>query len=140
MIENEYLLAWAAYAVAGLGCLLVWFQLTGWMWRWIREPLRVVMAVLLLTPTLVDQGRELYAPALAISALDLLFHTGSNVWNALTDLVVYSLSALCFYLVFAVLRWLVQHWLQAGREEQVPAAAGGEPAPGERPRRVEPRL
>lgn len=122
MIENEYLLAWAIYAVAALGCLLVWFRMTGWMWRWVREPLRVVMGVLLLTPTLVDQARDLYAPALAITALDLLFHAGSSAWRSVSDLVLYSLSALCFYLVLAVLRWLVQRWLQDGREEQAPAA------------------
>ena len=62
MTENDYLLAWGAYAVAALGCLLVWFQLTGWMWRWLREPLRLLVAVLLLTPTVVDPGKDALAP------------------------------------------------------------------------------
>ena len=43
MTENDYLLAWGAYLVAALGCLLVWFRLTGWMWRYVREPLRVLV-------------------------------------------------------------------------------------------------
>ncbi|HBK50998.1 MAG TPA: MFS transporter, partial [Pseudomonas sp.] len=46
MTENDYTFAWGLYAVAALGCLLVGFKLTGWMWRWLREPLRVVLAVL----------------------------------------------------------------------------------------------
>jgi hypothetical protein len=41
MTENDYTFAWGL-AVAALGCLLVGFKLTGWMWRWLREPLRVV--------------------------------------------------------------------------------------------------
>ena len=73
MIENEYVLVWAAYAVAALGCLLVWCRLTSWMWRYLREPLRVIVAVLLFAPTIVDPGRELFAPAIAVTALDLLF-------------------------------------------------------------------
>ena len=76
MTEQDYLLAWTLYALAALGCLLVGFRITAWMWRALREPLRVLMAVLLCTPTLVDPARELQAPAIAIAALDLLFKTG----------------------------------------------------------------
>ena len=58
MTEQDYLLAWGLYAIAALGCLLVWFRMTGWIWRWLREPLRVVVAVLLLTPTIVRNPEE----------------------------------------------------------------------------------
>ena len=34
MTEQVYLLAWGLYAIAALGCLLVWFRMTGWIWRW----------------------------------------------------------------------------------------------------------
>ena len=43
---NEYLLAWSAYGIAALGCLLVWLRITRPLWRWLREPLRLIMAVL----------------------------------------------------------------------------------------------
>ena len=86
MIENDYLLAWGAYAIAALGCLLVWFRMTRWMWRYLREPLRVLVAVLLLCPTIVDPAKELFAPAVAIVALDLLFKVGNNAWRAVADL------------------------------------------------------
>ena len=72
MSENDYLLAWGAYLIAAFGCLLLWFRLTGWMWRYLREPLRVLMTVLLFTPTIVDPAKEQFAPAVAISAMDLL--------------------------------------------------------------------
>ena len=78
MTEQDYLLAWAAYALAALGCLLVWLKLTGWMWRWLREPLRVLVMVLLASPTVVDAERGLLAPSIAITAMDLLLKTGNN--------------------------------------------------------------
>lgn len=105
MTENDYLTAWGLYAVAALGCLLVWFKLTGWMWRYLREPLWVLAAVLLFTPTLVEKHQELYAPALAISALDLGLKVGSNVWQALSDLTMYGMFAFIAYLVFVAIRW-----------------------------------
>src|SRR5690606_3862218 len=70
MFENDYLLAWAIYAIAALGLLLVWVRITRWMWRWLREPLWLAVAILLFTPTLVDPARDMLAPAIAIAALD----------------------------------------------------------------------
>ena len=43
------------------------------MWRWLREPLRILMAVLLFSPTIIDPVKEKFAPAVAIAALDLAF-------------------------------------------------------------------
>ena len=57
IFANDYLLAWAAYGFAALGCLLVWFQITRPLWRALREPLRLIVAVLLLSPTIVDPAR-----------------------------------------------------------------------------------
>ncbi|WP_330115194.1 MFS transporter [Pseudomonas sp. JS3066] len=118
MTENDYLLAWAAYGVAALGCLLVWFRLTGWMWRWLREPLRLLVAVLLLTPTIVDPGKDLFAPAVAITALDVVFKVGNNAWKATLDLTMYSIIALALYLVFAGIRWPIENKLKARRAER----------------------
>lgn len=78
MPYTDYSLAWAVYGVAALGCLLVWFRATRWMWRWLREPLRLLAAILLLTPTIVDPAKELFAPAVAITAMDVLLKVGNN--------------------------------------------------------------
>ncbi|MDH4582032.1 MscL family protein [Pseudomonas sp. BN415] len=118
MTENDYLLAWAAYGVAALGCLLVWFRLTGWMWRWLREPLRLLVAVLLLTPTIVDPAKDMFAPAVAITALDVLFKVGNNAWKATLDLTMYSIIALAIYLVYAGIRWPIENKLKARRAER----------------------
>lgn len=105
MIENDYLLAWGAYAIAALGCLLVWFRITRWMWRYLREPLRLLAAILLFCPTIVDPAKELFAPAVAIVALDLIFKVGSSAWRAVADLAMYGLIAFAIYLVFVAIRW-----------------------------------
>ncbi|WP_028694622.1 hypothetical protein [Pseudomonas cremoricolorata] len=105
MTEHDYTLAWGLYAFAALGCLLVCFKLTGWMWRWLREPLRVVLAVLLLSPTIVDPAKDSFAPAIAISTLDLAFKVGNNAWRAASDLAMYGLIAFILYFIFVLIRW-----------------------------------
>ena len=119
MTEQDYLLAWGLYAIAALGCLLVWFRMTGWMWRWLREPLRVVVAVLLLSPTIVDPTRELFAPALAVTAMDVLLKVGNNAWRAVADLALYSLIALAVYLLFVAVRWPIERWWKGRQGEHV---------------------
>lgn len=122
MNENDYLLAWAAYGVAALGCLLVWLRLTSWMWRYLREPLRVLGAVLLFSPTIVDPARELFAPAIAVTAMDILLKVGNNAWRAVADLTLYCLIALALYLLFVAIRWPIERWWK-GRQ----VAADSEP-------------
>ncbi len=122
MTENDYLLAWGAYAVAALGCLLVWFQLTGWMWRWLREPLRLLVAVLLLTPTVVDPGKDALAPAIAIVAMDLLLKVGDNAWRATADLFSYGLLAFGAYLAFVLVRWPIEGLLRRRQPAAAPPA------------------
>lgn len=108
MFENDYPLAWSIYLLGALGGLLVWWRLTRWMWRWLREPLWILGAALLLTPTMVDAERGLHAPAIAITAMDLLFGMGNSVWRAVSDLVLSLLIGLAIYLVFVAVRWFWQ--------------------------------
>lgn len=122
MTENDYTLAWGLYAVAALGCLWVGFKLTGWMWRWLREPLRVILAVLLLTPTVVDPGKGAMAPAIAITALDVAFKVGNNAWRAVSDFAMYGLIAFGLYLAFVLLRWPLEKRARERREQQEAAA------------------
>ncbi|MEG1038537.1 MAG: MFS transporter [Pseudomonas sp.] len=128
MTENDYLLAWGLYALAALGCLAVGFRLTRWMWRWLREPLRVLMAVLLLTPTIIDPVKDKFAPAIAITALDLLFKVGNNALRAAADLAMYGMIAFALYGLFVVLRWPLEKRANA-RREQAEAAAQRDAGP-----------
>ncbi|QXG48993.1 MFS transporter [Pseudomonas viridiflava] len=160
MTENDYLIAWSLYAFAALGCLLVWFLMTGWMWRYLKEPLRVIAAVLLLTPTLVDPVKDAYAPAVAITALDLMFKVGSNVWTAVSDLAMYGMFAFGAYLLFVLIRWPIERSRKARQpapvaepvdtdaeddpfasdERYARKPAAPSPATSARGARVEPRL
>ena len=122
MTENDYLIAWGLYAFAALGCMLVWCRMTRFMWRWLREPLRVLMAVLLFSPTIIDPVKEKFAPAVAIAALDLAFKVGDNAWRAVSDLLMYAIIALCVYAVFVLIRWPIERAGKA-RKAQADAAA-----------------
>lgn len=125
MNENDYLIAWGIYAFAALGCLWVAFKLTGWMWRWLREPLRVLVAVLLFSPTIIDPVKEKFAPAVAITALDLAFKVGSNVWRALSDLAMYAMIAFGLYILFVLIRWPIER----NRKARQPQTTDGQPVP-----------
>lgn len=135
MTENDYLLAWGLYAFAALGCLLVWFRITRWMWRYLREPLWVIGAVLLFTPTIVDPVKDQMAPALAISALDLAFKVGSNVWRAVLDLATYGAIALGVYVVFALIRlpFLRKRKARQAHAEAAAAQAAAQPSEDDEP-------
>lgn len=158
MTENDYLIAWGLYAFAALGCLLVWCRLTRFMWRWLREPLRILMAVLLFSPTIIDPVKEKFAPAIAITALDLAFKVGNNVWRAVSELLMYAILAFCLYAVFALIRWSIERTRKASAaaseqardsdpEDDQPFGSAGNERFGRSaarsataPSRVEPRL
>ncbi|WP_130904309.1 MULTISPECIES: MFS transporter [unclassified Pseudomonas] len=123
MTENDYLIAWGLYAFAALGCLLVWMRITRWMWRWLREPLRLLVAVLLFSPTIIDPVKEKVAPAIAITALDLLFKVGNNAWRAISDLFMYGMIAFGLYLVFVAIRFAIERGANARKEQAAAAKA-----------------
>ncbi len=129
MNENDYLIAWGLYAFAAAGCLLVWFRLTRFMWRWLREPLRVLMAVLLFSPTIVDPVQNTFAPAIAITALDLAFKVDNNAWRAVSELLMYSILALCVYGVFVLIRWPIER----ARKARLAQAAANQQAQADDP-------
>jgi hypothetical protein len=133
MTENDYLIAWGLYAFAALGCLLVWMRMTRFMWRWLREPLRLLMAVLLFSPTIVDPVKEKVAPALAIAALDLLFKVGTNVWRAASDLLMYAMIAFGLYLVLVLIRIPVERAAKARQERAAAAKAAAAAEPDDEP-------
>lgn len=106
MTEHDYFMAWAAYLAAAFGCLLIAFFSTRWMWRWLREPLCVVVAVLLFTPSLIEPAHHFYAPSVAVAALGFLFKAGTHLPLALMDLASIGAVAAGLYGVFALGRWL----------------------------------
>lgn len=108
MTVNDYEMAWGIYAVSALGCMLAWFYFTGWMWRYAREPLRVLAAVMLFTPTIVDPARDFYAPSIAITVMDILFKDSNDLWRSVADLLMYGAFVFAAYAVFVVVRLLLK--------------------------------
>lgn len=118
MTVNDYEMAWGIYAVSALGCMLAWFYFTGWMWRYLREPLRILVAVLLFAPTVVDPARDFYAPSIAITVMDILFKDGSDLWRAVADLFMYGAFVFAAYAVFVVARLLLKSKKRAEKTAQ----------------------
>ena len=79
----------------------------------------LLMAVLLFSPTIVDPVKTQFAPAVAITAMDLVLKVGNNAWRAVADLALYSLIALAVYLVFVAVRWPIERWWKGRKSEQV---------------------
>ena len=120
MNENDYFLAWCVYAGVALGCLLVFWWGSGVLWRGLREPLRVLVAVLLATPTVVDPARDLLAPAIAVLSLDMVFHVGASSVRALADLAMFTAIGAIAYALFVLGRWLINRGQPAEQGPQDP--------------------
>ncbi|MNN76991.1 hypothetical protein D3C81_1934180 [compost metagenome] len=78
--------------------------------------------MLLLTPTIVDPVKDSFAPAIAITALDVAFKVGNNAWRAVSDFAMYGMIAFGLYFLFVLLRWPLEKRAHA-RREQAEAAA-----------------
>lgn|SRR5574344_176848 len=128
MITNEYELAWFLYLVAALGCFWVWTFFTRWMWRYLREPLWVAVAVLLFSSTLIDPNGAARVPSIAMAAMDIAFKINNDAWRALADIMMYGTAAFSVYLAFALLRFLVEFfWLKPRRAKARAAQDEAEP-------------
>lgn len=109
--EAEYQTVWMIYLAAAVCGWLVWWRMTRLIgWWFIREPLQVIMAVLLFTPAQVDPLEPWLAPAFMIWLSDMLLNTGDNAGRMLGDLTLTMVVALVAYVGFACLRAAWRHW------------------------------
>ena len=103
--ESEYQNLWLAYLGATVCGWLVWWKMTAWIGLWyVREPLWLIMAVLLLTPLQVNPAEPGQAPAIIIWLLDTILDTGDNQGRALAAMAMFLSLAMAAYLVYAVIR------------------------------------
>lgn len=129
MISNEYQLAWLLYLVAALGCFWVWTFFTRWMWRYLREPLWLVAAVVLFSPTLADPNGSAWVPSLAMAAMDIAFKVNNDAWRALADMLFYGTVAAVVYVIFALLRFVLEYyWLKPRKAARLAARQAEEKA------------
>ncbi len=122
--ESEYQTVWMIYLAAAVCGWLVWWQMTRWIgWWFVREPLLVVMAVLLFTPAQVDPMERWLAPAFIVWLSDMILKTGDNAARMLGDLSLAMAVALVAYTGFACLRAAFRHW-RGGQKSAADPAAG----------------
>ena len=72
-LSNEYLIAWAIYYIAGIGCCFVWWKITSFLnARTARNMLRGIAVVLIFTPWFAGETPEFWAPAIVVLLMDVL--------------------------------------------------------------------
>jgi hypothetical protein len=108
--ESEYEMVWMVYLAAAACGWLVWWKITSFIpWWFIREPLWLMMAVLLFTPVRVAPMEVAQAPATIILLFDTVLGSGDDQARMLGDLSLVMGLVLGAYIVFALLR---AAWIQ----------------------------
>ena len=123
---TDYLLAWCVYLLSAVALLFVVWRLTRRFWFWLRDPLRVLAAVILITPSPMDQGLEHLAPALFVIAFELLGKPDGGIGTvvAIRLLLIALVALLGIGIVGFLWYWLVE----MRRSPPAPAARAGAPA------------
>ena len=72
LTPTDYLMAWCVYLLsAGILLLAVW-RMTRSVWAWLRDLLRIAVAVTMLLPAGIDEAGGHLAPAAFIVVFELL--------------------------------------------------------------------
>ena len=69
---SDYSMAWSIYLLSALSVLFVFWRLTAGAWTWLRDALRVIVAVLVFTPASVDGTQATLAPAAIVAGYEFL--------------------------------------------------------------------
>jgi hypothetical protein len=124
MNATDYALAWSLYLLACAVVLFTVWGLSSRWWSWIKDPLRAVTAVLLLTPGSVDADGDFLAPAIFIVAFELLTAEEGGIGPLL------GVRLLLFALTAVLAAWLLRaswYWLVARRRKDARSPAPASP-------------
>lgn len=116
MSAEAYRITWALYVCGAIGLFIVFLRMTRDLRAdWLRQPLRVLVAVWLLLPCPVDKGYSEWAPALLMFAFEGIFGGAEGAMRTGKPLLIMSGIAL---LVAALpLMWL-NHYRRQGLQRQ----------------------
>jgi hypothetical protein len=120
---TDYIMAWSIYLLSAVAVMVVFWRLSAGAWTWLRDALRVILAVVLITPASVDGTQEHLAPAVFVVVYELL--TAAD--GGLGPLVGVRMLLVAGFAVCAA--WLLRFlWnrLVASRRAQ-PSAASSSP-------------
>lgn len=109
---TDYVMAWSIYLLGAGALLIAAWRLSRGLWRWIREPLRVALAIVVLMPAAVDEAAEHLAPAVFVIGFELLSAPEGGMGALLG---VRMLLVVIFAVIAVTLVRLLWIWLVAGR-------------------------
>lgn len=123
MDQQDYFILWSVYLCAALILLLASVFFTNFLWRFLKEPIVIIIAILLFYPILIDPDKNQYAPAIAVMAMDFLMHVGDHQIAIANDLFYKIEIVLIAYFVFAIfIRWpvevVVRKWWSNHRKKE----------------------
>jgi hypothetical protein len=118
--SGDYLLAWGLYLSSAAILMFTVWRMTSGFWAWVKDPLRVITAVLLLMPGSVDAEHGMLAPAMFIVAFELLTVENGGVGPFLG---VRMLLIVMFAVLGVWVLRLLWFWFVASRRPASPAQA-----------------
>lgn len=126
MSQQDYFILWSVYSIAAVIALLASIFFTGFLWRILKEPVVIVVAILLFYPFLIDAEKAQYAPAIAVMAIDFLMGVGDNQSIIINQLVYFIEMALAVYFIFAIfVRWPIEtvfrKWYRNRKQQKQPS-------------------
>ena len=109
MSQQDYFILWSIYSVTAVILLLASIFFTGFLWRIIKEPIVIIVAILLFYPIIIDPEKAQYAPAISVMAIDFLMGVGDHQVAIINQLVYCIEMALVVYFIFAIfIRWPIE--------------------------------
>lgn len=119
MNQQDYFILWSIYAVAAFILLLASIFFTSFLWRLIKEPIVLVIAILLFSPTLINPEPAQYAPAIAVMAMDFLMQVGDHQVAIANELLYRVEIALAIYFIFAIfIRWPLEYGFRKWQQKR----------------------
>lgn len=109
MDQQDYFILWSVYVSAAFVLLLASIFFTGFLWRFIKEPIVLAIVILLFYPIVIDPSKGQYAPAIAVMAIDFLMHVGDHQLEIANELFYAIEITLVVYFIFAIfIRWPIE--------------------------------
>lgn len=122
MNQQDYFILWSVYAVAAFVLLLASIFFTSFLWRFIKEPIVLIVAILLFSPTLINPEQSQYAPAIAVMAMDFLMQVGDHQIAIANELLYRVQVALAIYFIFAIfIRWPMEYGFRKWQQKRLEA-------------------
>ncbi|WP_188150697.1 hypothetical protein [Teredinibacter waterburyi] len=109
MTETEYLYGWGYYLLGAILLIGCWWFLTAKIRATeVRQLLRVIVPVAILTPWYTNAEQPYLSPALLISIVETLVDGGQAFWRAGTPLIFAVLVSLLCSGLYQGIRWYLQ--------------------------------